>query len=558
MSSTARHARVEGARRHWRLALTGVVSVCMLVGGVVAFTRPSSAQRSCPSSPALTVAVAPDLAPVVASVARSITDSRPPACDSVQVLAQEPADVFAATRKGGRPTPDVWIPDSTLWLDRAGLTHDAAGPVATSPVTLAAVAAPGGQFTPNGSSADLSVVVPRDGRRPVTLRMADPVASTRTSAVLVGLRTVLGHRADARRVMAGLLDTAVVRRGADASAAPLTVRAGTAVPASEQQVFAANEGRPTPAVLALYASGPGSVLDYPYAVLTSSSSRERLADRLLTALRDTHGRDALYAAGFRDSSGRAGGSLPDTVGVDATRPGTAAPARPGDVAAVVAALRSVRQDARLLAVVDVSGSMGTPVPGAGGATRLQLVQSAARRGLSLYPDRSAVGLWAFSTRLHGDDDYRRVLPVTVLGPRGDHSGGRAAVAAAISGIRPTNGNTGLYDTTLAAVRSQWRSWQPNHTNAVVLLTDGRNQDPEGISLAELVRTLRAEQDPSRPVPVISIAYGSDPQAARALAVISEVTGGATYTARPQDIDQVFLDALGQRACRPLCTQAPVR
>jgi hypothetical protein len=201
--------------------------------------------------------------------------------------------------------------------------------------------------------------------------------------------------------------------------------------------------------------------------------------------------------------------------------------------------------------------MGTPVPGAGGATRLQLVQSAARRGLSLYPDQNAVGLWAFSTRLHGDDDYRQVLPVTVLGARGARSSGRAAVAAALSGIRPTDGNTGLYDTALAAVRSQRRTWQPNHTNAVLLLTDGRNQDPEGLTLDQLVTTLRAEQDPSRPVPVISIAYGSDPEAARALAVISKVTGGATYTARPQEIEQVFLDALGQRACRPLCAPAPV-
>jgi len=220
-------------------------------------------------------------------------------------------------------------------------------------------------------------------------------------------------------------------------------------------------------------------------------------------------------------------------------------------------LQSVKQDARLLAVVDVSGSMGTPVPGAGGATRLQLVQNAARRGLSLYPDGSAVGLWTFSTRMNGDDDYRQVLPVTVLGAASDPSGGRARLAGALAGIRPTDGDTGLYDTALAAVRSQRRSWQPEHSNAVLLLTDGRNKDASGRTLGQLVRTLRAEQDPRRPVPVISIAYGSDAQAARALAVISRVTGGATYTARPQQIEQVFLDALGQRACRPLCAPAPV-
>ena len=127
MSSTARHARVERARRHWRGALVGAVSLTLLVGGIAAFTRPSSAERSCPSSPTLTVAVTPDLAPVVASVARTMKE----ACDSVRVSAQDSADVVAAMHQPAeRVGPlalddDLLVAEQDVLLDR--LLDDAAG-----------------------------------------------------------------------------------------------------------------------------------------------------------------------------------------------------------------------------------------------------------------------------------------------------------------------------------------------------------------------------------------------------------------------------------------------
>ena len=89
-------------------------------------------------------------------------------------------------------------------------------------------------------------------------------------------------------------------------------------------------------------------------------------------------------------------------------------------------------------------------------------------------------------------------------------------------------------------------------NSVVLLTDGKNDDDHSIGLAGLIERLIAENDPLRPVPLITIAYGADSPVG-ALRAASAATGGATYVASdPEQVQQVFLAAIGQRSCRPSC------
>jgi Ca-activated chloride channel homolog len=557
MSSMPRHARTTRSRRRGRTAAGVVVSAALVASGAAALTRPSSQAATCPHRAPLNVAVSPDLEPFVAAMAAEVGGRAEAGCPQIEVRAEDSASFARLVRHRGKVPADVWIPDSSLWSSRTDLTRSSMGSVVTSPVVLAVAAQTAAGLTSTDAPAGLSGVVPRDARPPLVLDLADPIRSARTSGVLLGLRRVLAGREDARRSMAGLLADAVPRADADAAHLPAHLAPGRAVAASEQQVFAANDRRATPGLAALYASGPGSVLDYPFVVLSSSPAREAAAGRLLDALHAPAGRAASIAEGFRDGDGLAGGPLTSAPGVDASRPAAAPPAQPAEVAAVASLVSVIREQAHLLAVIDVSGSMGTVVPGTGGATRLQLVQRAAARGLSLYGEADAAGLWIFSTRLHGSADYRSILPVTVLGGSHDRSGGRARLAAALASLRPTDGNTGLYDTALAAVRSQQASWQRRHVNAVLLLTDGRNVDDRGISLSQLLRTLREEQDPKRPVPVISIAYGADAGASAALAKISAVTGGATYQAQPREIEQVFLDALGQRACRPRCGPLPL-
>ena len=93
-------------------------------------------------------------------------------------------------------------------------------------------------------------------------------------------------------------------------------------------------------------------------------------------------------------------------------------------------------------------------------------------------------------------------------------------------------------------------------NAVVLITDGWNDDPVGPHLAPLLARLRSLSDPARPVPIITVAIGDRADVPH-LRQISAVTGGKTYVVRnPADIRDVFLDAMIQRECRPMCSTVP--
>jgi CheY-like chemotaxis protein len=96
----------------------------------------------------------------------------------------------------------------------------------------------------------------------------------------------------------------------------------------------------------------------------------------------------------------------------------------------------------------------------------------------------------------------------------------------------------------------WESRQParrrDHQNVLMVLTDGKNEDASGLSMAELVRSLRQGRDPTRPVTVVLIAYGRDADVA-ALDQAAAAAGGRTYVARnPADIGMVFLAAMVNR------------
>lgn len=77
-----------------------------------------------------------------------------------------------------------------------------------------------------------------------------------------------------------------------------------------------------------------------------------------------------------------------------------------------------------------------------------------------------------------------------------------------------------------------KHWQPNSTNAGLMITEGTNDLPDGggLTLSQLLSKLTSEQQADRPIPVISIAV--DPEAdAGALQQISQATGGRTLVAK---------------------------
>jgi Mg-chelatase subunit ChlD len=161
-------------------------------------------------------------------------------------------------------------------------------------------------------------------------------------------------------------------------------------------------------------------------------------------------------------------------------------------------------------------------------------------------------MWLFSTKLDGDRDYRVLLPMHTVSEQ--LAGGALSTLAA---VRATpNGATGLYDSVLAAYQDSRRNWAPGRINTVVVLTDGRNEDPGGIGLDELLRRLRELQDPARPLTVIGIGIGPgiDPAELRAIAT---ATGGQAFTtADPTKIGDVFYAALSRMLCQPPACTAP--
>ena len=498
----------------------------------------------------LTVAAAPELADTLTTAAHTL---RPGGC-LLKVRAADPAAVIADTAGA-----NAWIPDSSVWLERAAAAGRAVPgqgtSIATSPVVLAVSGAAARQLQQSGGSDMRGILASRAGATPIRVGLPDPQRSAAAVGAILSARAAVTGAADARAA----LTWAVRSSPADlpTSAAELLARLDadprTALPVGEQQVIAYNRTHAGSPAVAVYERTGGVALDYPLVALSPDPSVTAVTAALASALTGGPGRDALLQAGFRGVDGKAGSAVGDVPGVDPAV--TIADPLPA-LGAVDEAIRTAQltnEPSRMLAVMDISGSMESEVPGAGGASRMDVAKAAAARGLALYPPTSEIGLWVFSRKLDGDTDHRELIPVGPLGADADGGSGAQRLAAAVAGIQAVpDGGTGLYDTVLDAVRTMRAAWDPSKVNAVLILSDGMNDDQGSISLDDLLRMLSAEQDPQRPVPVISIAFGPDSDV-QALAAISKATGGAAYQSRdPNQIGEIFLDAVGQRLCRPGC------
>lgn len=577
----ARRSRVRDAA----IGALAAATAAATIGAVALVTL-----RTDPSCPrghrTLDVVASPDIAPVISEVARTaITGGSSDAgdgCLTVGVRAEDPAltsaaitsaaeaaaataDATSGRKSSSAAIPDVWVPDSSLWLQRTAVPYArTAGPsIALSPVVLS-VPQPLARSLgwPAAPVAFGSVLGASLNGLPVPLRIPEPSRSAAATGSLIAVQQAVAGRPDAPTVLASALRNSaptaltdgVPARASSGGIETETAANGSVVPQSEQSLWTALASPAArPGAVAVYPASGGTVLDYPYLVLGDRTGSAESAGRLLDALRAPAGQEILRDAGFRDASGAAGQQLKEAPLLRGAQPVVAEIPSADAVEHAVDALTAVNLGTRLLAVIDVSGSMAETVPAADGARRIDLVKQAAGNGLALYDDRAEIGLWAFSTDLTPTTDYRELVPIGPLGPREEGPSGRDALARSIADVTPVRGgSTGLYDTVLAAVRTVRAGWEPGRVNSVVVLTDGENEDPTGIGLGELLTTLKAEADPARPVLVIGIAYGPDSDQG-ALVAISAITGGTAYAAEnPADVQQVFLDATGRRSCRPEC------
>lgn len=495
------------------------------------------------------IVTAPELATVVRA---AVTDLSP--CAAAGVVARDPADLVDLVAAGADPQVDIWIPDSSWWLARAqqvGLPAPvSSASIAGSPIVLAV--APSTARTLATPVTLTSVLRSRGAASPVRVGLPDPHRSAVSIGLLVALDAETAGRPDAAAASTWGLRSSPpgLAAAAEQLLTGLTQHPDTAVPVSEQAVLVHNRDAGVDAATPIYPTVGGSMLDYPLAVLDPAAAA--LATGLRRVLSEPAAVDLLAANGFR---GPVGSSAPSNDGALPADPATGYPPLPAGpvVSALLDSVDLSNRPSRLLGLLDVSGSMNAVVPEAAGATRISLATQAAARGVGLYPMDSELGLWVFARTLTASTDYREVVPVAPLGDSVDGITGRQRLTAALGGIRATpDGGTGLYDTTLAAVRQMRAQWDPDRINSVLILSDGKNDDADSITLTDLLATLTAESDPARPVTVISIAFGPDSDVA-ALAEISAATGGPSYVSHdPRDVGEIFLDSVGHRMCRSSC------
>ncbi|MFB9321689.1 substrate-binding and VWA domain-containing protein [Cryptosporangium minutisporangium] len=536
----------------------------------------------------LSIAASPDQAPVVESLAEKWQEDAPEIdgrCAEISVRAVQSAEVASSLTPNWKadaedPRIDVWMPDSKVWIDSAKTRQEVremvSGPsttVARSPVVMALpkpMAEALGWPDKVISWAELSrarvagttwAKFQHGDWGPLKIGIGDPRASFAALGTLLSVADANGDNSVAEAELGNALVLArastvelatsdaflskmrqVVNTGALKDAGPF--------PATEAQVAAYDNAKPKVELVAINPDEGTVIANYQFLVLKADwvdSVRQKVAAEFLKFLRGEESKKAYGAAGFRDPQL----STQYAVGLD-TELGMGSP--PTSTARELPKIESVTQTvgywtalqrkANLLAVIDSSGSMEEPAPD-GSGTRMQVVQQACLRADSLFNPQSYVGSWRFSTNLDGDKDYEEMVPIGPVGGRlPDGTLRKDALDASIYNDLDPEGATGLYDTLLAAYLFMQEHWLgENRLNLLVLMTDGKNEDPDGISQAELIQKLKAAANPDKPIQVLIIGYGPDTDLTE-LKTITSAVGGNAYPARTgADIEKVFLATL---------------
>ncbi len=302
-------------------------------------------------------------------------------------------------------------------------------------------------------------------------------------------------------------------------------------------------------LVAIYPEEGTVYSDNPLYVLDASwvdSAQKKGAGRFVDFLDQTDNQKKILKFGFRPGNPKVAVSSPinERNGVDPTQPQTLLGIpEPEVLVQLLDDWQDQRKPARVLLLVDVSGSMGEVADPDTGATKLDLAKTAAITALDEFNDDDQVGLWVFTTDLPGADgkptDHLELLPPGRVGDVGEQ------LKSKLRALVPLDG-TPLYAATQAAYESQVASYDPSRINAVVLLSDGINEDgdPEDDrgQLQSLLEAISAgsEGQASQKVRVFTIAYGSSADLST-LRDIAETSQAANYdSSDPRSINKIFV------------------
>lgn len=287
----------------------------------------------------------------------------------------------------------------------------------------------------------------------------------------------------------------------------------------------------------LFSDNPLYVLDAPWVTPKHRAGGQAFA----RFVQEERNQEKALETGFRPANPAVPLDDPITLanGVDPGQPATTLGVpEPAVLASIITKWGEQRKGAQVLLVIDVSGSMGDE--GGDGQTKLDLAKQAAVNALSQFGPNDLVGLRIFSTKISPKEptDYLDLVPI------GPIATNREQIASRIRGLVPTEG-TPLYTTAVASFELVSRQYKPELINAVVLLTDGRNEDQRNNDLQGTLARLGANSEGggSQPVRLFTIGFGKDADQG-ALRRLAEATSARAYdSSDPKAIDQVFTNVI---------------
>ncbi|OLT25492.1 hypothetical protein BJF79_44155 [Actinomadura sp. CNU-125] len=492
--------------------LAGAVGLVVLLGGgVYAFAQ---AGGGCSGDDAMTlsVAAAPDIQPVIVKAASRFNDTGHEVsgkCVQAHVKSAEPSAVSTllsgqGVATGDEERPDVWIPDSSLWISRSA-SAEGKSPVTSStslakspivigmPSTLAERLKQNGvTSTPSwdnllkaaggvaGGAVTKNQMIPAGS---VRLYTPDPMKNAAGMGALMVTNMLLANDPNRQSIFTGIVRT--VResqvptveaqfeqfgKGQGGGKQPISL-------SSEQALWAYNQTKPKVPAVALYPIEGTLSMDYPYAVTTPDSGEQQAAKLLEETLGDSQTKEDLQAAGFRASDGSAPAAFSEQGGVSQARPRQLPMPKGEEVNGVMQAWAKLTLGLRMLTLIDVSGSMAEMVDE--NTNRLQAIGAVSQGGLGMMSDDTEMGQWLFSTNMKNGAPYEVTVPMGPLGERIGSNTRRNRVLSVLSKMRPNpTGDTALYRTMLDAYEKMSKTFKPEFGNSILLLTDGKNDDPE--------------------------------------------------------------------------------
>ncbi|NLA35385.1 MAG: VWA domain-containing protein [Actinobacteria bacterium] len=291
----------------------------------------------------------------------------------------------------------------------------------------------------------------------------------------------------------------------------------------------------------LYSDSPFYVLDAPWVSDAEAEAAEMFTEFVLEA--DNQRKVLDY--GFRPANPSVALSEPIVTdnGVDPAQPTTLLDVpSPAVLIDLLEFWAANRKGARVLIVLDVSGSMGDPADAADdfGPSKLDLAKEAVIDALDDFNAEDEVGLRIFSTGLgpNQDLDFQDLQPVAPIGAN------KEALRTSLRNLIPVAG-TPLYSVAQASYDEVAQSYDPTRINAVILLTDGTNEDgdtaDDSRQLEQLANSLRSASSGefARPIRMFTVGYGQGAQA-DVLAQIAQASAAAAYNAKDATtISKVF-------------------